>query len=174
VPNPNLLAGIVPQITHPIDDGETAIVEQIAKIEGEVALDTYVKAQTSAPEVVKRITELENCLQRLASLVLTSVNLHAHSELRAVAEEAKLLLKNRLEVDETKHRFHTELGRGEGRIGNNQGLTRGHRPKARDKIAPPFFLQLRACPNTAPLSACKMLQQIAKLHGKFPHYGDTR
>jgi hypothetical protein len=31
--------------------------------------------------------------------------------LRAAAEEAKFLLKNRLEIDESKHRFHSELGR---------------------------------------------------------------
>ena len=31
-------------------------------------------------------------------------------KMRAAAEEAKLLLKNRLEVDATKHRFHSELG----------------------------------------------------------------
>jgi hypothetical protein len=30
--------------------------------------------------------------------------------LRAAVEEAKLVLKNRLEVDDTKHRFHSELG----------------------------------------------------------------
>lgn len=108
--NPNPLAGVVPQVIHPVNDGETTITEHIEKIEGEVALDTYVKAQTSAPEVVKRITELENCLQRLASRVLASVDLHAHPELRAAAEEAKVVLKNRLEVDETRHRFHTELG----------------------------------------------------------------
>jgi hypothetical protein len=30
--------------------------------------------------------------------------------LRDVAEEAKLVLKNRLEVDNTKHRLRTELG----------------------------------------------------------------
>jgi hypothetical protein len=34
-----------------------------------------------------------------------------HPELRAAAEEAKFLLKNRLEIDESKHRFHSELGR---------------------------------------------------------------
>ncbi len=108
--NPNPLAGVVPQVVHPKNDGETTISQYVEKIEGEVALDTYVKAQTSAPEVVKRITELENCLQRLASAVLTSSDVDEHPELRAAAEEAKLVLKNRLEVDETKHRFHTELG----------------------------------------------------------------
>jgi len=110
MPNPNPLAGLIPQVVHPVNDGETTITQYVEKIEGEVALDTYVKAQVSAPEVVKRITELESCLQRLASAILTSPDLPKHPEMRAVAEEAKLLLKNRLEVDETKHRFHSELG----------------------------------------------------------------
>jgi hypothetical protein len=110
MPNQNPLAGVVPQVIHPRIDGETAITEYIEKIEGEVALDSYVKAQTSAPEVVKRINELENCLQRLANAALASGNIVKHPELRAAAEEAKLLLKNRLEVDDTKHRFHSELG----------------------------------------------------------------
>jgi len=109
--NQNPLAGVVPQVVHPINDGETTITEHIEKIEGEMALDTYVKAQTSAPEVVKRITELENCLWRLTNGILTSIDTDKHPELRAAAEEAKLLLKNRLEVNDTKHHFHSELGR---------------------------------------------------------------
>jgi hypothetical protein len=110
VPNPNPLAAVVPQVVHPVNDGESTISQYVEKIEGQVALDTYVKAQTSAPEVMKRITELENCLQRLASAVLASSDVGRHPELRAAAEEAKLALKNRLEVDDTKHRFHSELG----------------------------------------------------------------
>jgi Zn-dependent oligopeptidase len=110
MPNPTPLAGIVPRVVHPINDGETTITEYVEKIEGEVALDTYVKAQTSAPEVVKRITELENCLWRIAHAVLTSADVDEHPELRAAAEEAKLVLKNTLEVDNNKHRFHSELG----------------------------------------------------------------
>lgn len=109
--NQNEFAGVFPKVIHPVNDGETAITEYIEKIEGEVALDTYVKAQISAPDVVKRITELENCLQRLASAVLTSIQGARHPELLAAAEQAKLLLKERLEIDESKHRFHTELGR---------------------------------------------------------------
>jgi len=104
------LAGIVPRRAHPRIDGETTVTEHIEKIEGEVALDSYVKAQTSAPQVVKRINELENCLQRLANAVLASNEICKHPELRSAAEEAKLILKNRLEVDDTKHRFHSELG----------------------------------------------------------------
>jgi hypothetical protein len=108
--DPNPLAGIIPRLVHPRIDGETTITEHIEKIEGEVALDSYVKAQTSAPEVVKRINELENCLQRLANAALASSDIDRHPELRAAAEEARLVLKNRLEVDNTKHRFHSELG----------------------------------------------------------------
>lgn len=110
MPNPNPLAGIVPQVVHPVNDGETTITEYLEKIEGEVALDTYVKAQISGPEVVKRIAELENCVWRLANAVLSSSDIDRHPDLRAAAEEAKLALKNRLEVDDTKHRFHSELG----------------------------------------------------------------
>ena len=109
--NPNPLAGVVPQVVHPVNDGETTVTEPIEKIEGEVALDTYVKAQTSAPEVVERITELENTLWRLADAVLHLTTIGRHPELRAAAEEAKLVLKNRLEVEEGKHRFPSELGR---------------------------------------------------------------
>lgn len=64
----------------------------------------------SAPEIVKRITELENCLQRLALAVMAISDLDRHPELRAGAEEAKLALKNRLEVDYTKHIIRSELG----------------------------------------------------------------
>lgn len=104
------LKAVIPRIAHPRFDGETTITEHIEKIEGEVALDSYVKAQTSAPEVVKRINELENSLQRLANAVLASGEADRHPELRSAAEEAKLLLKNRLEVDDTRHRFRSELG----------------------------------------------------------------
>jgi hypothetical protein len=110
MPNPNPLAGVVPQVVHPVNDGETTISQYVEKIEGEVALDAYVKAQTSAPEIVKRINELENCLQRLANAALASSDIEKHPELRAAAEDAKLALKNRLEVDDSKHRFHSELG----------------------------------------------------------------
>ena len=108
--NQNEFAGVFPKVIHPRIDGETTISQYVEKIEGEVALDAYVKAQTSAPEVVKRITELENCLWRLADAVLTSPDVDNLPELRAAAEEAKLVLKNRLELDDSKHRFHTELG----------------------------------------------------------------
>lgn len=109
--NQNEFAGVFPKVIHPVNDGETTITEYVEKIEGEVALDRYVKAQTSAPEVVKRITELETCLQQLASAAVASLNGDSHTNLRAAVEDAKLVLKNRLEIDDSKHRFHSELGR---------------------------------------------------------------
>jgi hypothetical protein len=109
MPNPNPFAGLFPQVVHPVNDGETTITEHLDKIEGEVALDAYVKAQTSAPEVTRRIAELENCLHRLADAVSNSVHLAKYPELRDAAEEAKLLLKGQFEIDVNKHRFRTEL-----------------------------------------------------------------
>jgi len=40
MPNQNPLAGVVPQVIHPKNDGETYIAEYIEKVEGEVALDS--------------------------------------------------------------------------------------------------------------------------------------
>jgi hypothetical protein len=91
--NADPLASLVPRLAYPPSDGESTVTKPVEKIEGEVALDTYVKAQTSMPEVVKRITDLENCVWRLAEAVLTSINVRRRSELRAIAEEVKLLLK---------------------------------------------------------------------------------
>lgn len=109
--NQNPLAGVVPQVIHPVNDGETTITEYVEKLEGEVALDSYVRAQTSAPEVVKRITELETSLQRLASAAMKFAREQQAPELLLLAEEAKLVLKNRVEIDESKHKFLSELGR---------------------------------------------------------------
>jgi hypothetical protein len=110
MPDSNPLAGILPRVVHRADRDETTISEVLEKVEGEVALDAYAKAQVSAPEVVKRITELENCLQRLANAALALRDVDGHPDLRSFAEEAKLVLKNRLEVDDSKHRIRTELG----------------------------------------------------------------
>src|SRR5208283_4757100 len=75
----------------------TVAEEVIEQIEGEVQLDRYVKAQTNAPQVVQRITDLENMIWKLCQ------EIDSHNP---IVEEAKLLLKNRLEIDETAHRFH--------------------------------------------------------------------
>jgi|SRR5208282_3302285 len=82
---------------------DRSVVEEVVEqIEGEVQLDRYVKAQTSAPQVVKRITDLENMIWKLCQEI---------DSRNPVVDEAKLLLKNRLEIDETAHRFHSVLGK---------------------------------------------------------------
>jgi hypothetical protein len=102
--SPNPLTGIVPKVEHRNDADQTAIVEQMEKIEGEVGADAYIKALISAPEVEARITELENCLQRLANAVMALDDIQRHARLRDVAEQAAIVLKNRLEVDDLTRR----------------------------------------------------------------------
>ena len=105
------------RVVHRKNDDRTTISEYIEKREGEVQLDEYVKAQTSAPEVVKRITELENSLWRLADAATQSNKSDEDPALRSAIEEARLVLNNRLEVDDVKHRFHSELGPHESAAG---------------------------------------------------------
>jgi len=97
-----------PNVNHGLfneQSDQTAAAQYIEQIEGEVRMDAYVKAQTSAPQVVKRITELENCIWRLCA------ELSRFDEHNQVLVEAALVLKNRLEVDPEAHRFHSQLGK---------------------------------------------------------------
>lgn len=101
----NPLRGIMPKVVHRDDVNDTAIVELIEKLEGEVPLDAYVKALMSTPEIAARIAELENCLQRLANAVWASGLITKGSGLRAATEEAAVVLKNRLEVEDVASRI---------------------------------------------------------------------
>jgi hypothetical protein len=105
----NPLRGIVPKVVHKDDADDTALVELIEKLPGEVAFDAYVKALMSTPEVAARITELENCLQRLANAVWASGLIDKGSGLRAAAEEAAVVLKNRLEVGDVVSRIRKRV-----------------------------------------------------------------
>lgn len=95
----------MPKVVHRDDVNDTAIVELIEKLEGEVPLDAYVKALMSTPEIAARIAELENCLQRLANAVWASGLITKGSGLRAATEEAAVVLKNRLEVEDVASRI---------------------------------------------------------------------
>ncbi|HKW62327.1 MAG TPA: hypothetical protein VJN89_07260 [Candidatus Acidoferrum sp.] len=78
---------------HPNPKADETVAEQfIEQIDGETTFDQVAKAQSSMPQVVKRITELENCLWALAEQ-LTRLDPR-----NPQIERAKLLLKNRLEV----------------------------------------------------------------------------
>jgi len=101
----NPLRGIVPKVVHKDDPDDIALVELIEKLPGEVPFDAYVKALMSTPEVAQRISELENCLQRLASAVRASGLIDECPGLRATTEEAAIVLKNRLEVEDVVSRI---------------------------------------------------------------------
>lgn len=75
------------------DADDTAIVEQVEQIPGEVDVDRVIKAQASASHIAQRVRELEDCLWAVARELLK------HDPASPAAERAKLLLKNRLEID---------------------------------------------------------------------------
>src|SRR5690242_9272114 len=83
----------MPMDVHPIPKADNTVAEQfIERIDGETTFDQVAKAQSSTPQVVKRITELENCVWALAEQ-LTRLDPR-----NPQIERAKLLLKNRLEI----------------------------------------------------------------------------
>ena len=75
------------------DVDEASITEQVEQISGELDVDRVIKAQLPATQITRRITELEDCLWAVAQELL---RLNPGS---ASLERAKLLLKNRLEID---------------------------------------------------------------------------
>ena len=75
------------------DADETAVTEQMEQIPGELDVDRVIKAQAAAPQIRQRITELENCLWAAAE------ELFRLDPKSATAERAKLVLKNRLEIE---------------------------------------------------------------------------
>jgi len=83
----------MPMNVHPVPKSDDTVAEQfIEQIDGETSFDQIAKAQSSMPQVVERVTELENCLWALAEQ-LTRVDPRNPQIARA-----KLLLKNRLEI----------------------------------------------------------------------------
>ena len=128
----NPLRGIVPKVVHKDDVDDTAVVELIEKLPGEVAFDAYVKALMSTPEVAERITELENCLQRLANAVWASGLIDKDSGLRAATEEAAIVLKNRLEVADVASRIRKRVSQRLEPFQDDLGLIKPSDTKAPD------------------------------------------
>lgn len=62
---------------------------------GLTAFDKIVKSQSTAPQVLRRVLELEDCLGEVTG------ELTLHDPHSPAVEKAKLLLKNRLEVEGT-------------------------------------------------------------------------
>lgn len=97
----------MPMNVHPVPKSDDTVAEQfIEQIDGETTFDQVAKAQSSMPQVVKRITELENCLWVLAE------ELNRRDPRNPQVERAKLLLKNRLEILDSSEPLR---GRGEVR-----------------------------------------------------------
>jgi hypothetical protein len=83
----------MPTRVHPDPKSDNTVAEQfIERIDGETTFDQVAKAQSSVPQVVKRITELENCLWALAEELVRI------DPRNPQIERAKLLLNNRLEI----------------------------------------------------------------------------
>ena len=88
------MSNIIPIRPNPrADVDEAAITEQVEQLPGELDVDRVIKAQLSATQITRRITELEDCLCAVARELLR------FDPRSASAERAKLLLKNRLEID---------------------------------------------------------------------------
>lgn len=128
----NPLRGIMPKVVHKDDVDDTAIVELIEKLEGEVAFDAYVKALMSTPEIAARIEKLENCLQRLANAVWASGLIDRGSGLRAATEEAAIVLKNRLEVEEVASQIRKRVSARLEPFRDDLRLTKPSRTKGPD------------------------------------------
>ncbi len=79
------------------DAQEAEISIQAEPAPGEVTLDAVVRAQSTAPQVITRITELENCLWALAEFLERG---GPEEERRALLERARECLKARLEIDD--------------------------------------------------------------------------
>jgi hypothetical protein len=71
-----------------------------ARVRRCAALRASANFENTAPQVVKRITDLGNMIWKLCQEI---------DSRNPVVDEAKLLLKNRLEIEEAAHRFHSVL-----------------------------------------------------------------
>src|SRR5579859_2275676 len=102
----------IPMNVHPAPKSDDTVAEQfIEQIDGETSFDQIAKAQSSMPQVVKRITELENCLWALAEEL-------SHRDPRnPQIERAKFLLKNRLEIQDSSKSLREGQRSEERRVG---------------------------------------------------------
>jgi len=83
----------MPTRVHPEPKADNTVAELFVEhIDGETSFDQIARAQASMPQIVERVTELENCLWALAE------ELVRFDPRNPQIERAKLLLKNRLEI----------------------------------------------------------------------------
>lgn len=90
-----------PTAQPPRADQDTATIEQVMEqVPGEVELDKVVKAQTSAPQIVKRMAELENSIWSLVGiLLLLPEATRERIGAKEAIEQARLLLHRSMVLD---------------------------------------------------------------------------
>ena len=91
-----------PVAPPPRDDVDLApIAEQVEAAPGEIELDAVIRAQSSAPQVVKRLTTLEDCLWAAVD-ALGKLSGKTREILGAdqIIDRAKFLLRGDLELPE--------------------------------------------------------------------------
>jgi hypothetical protein len=91
-----------PLAPPPRDDVDQAPVTlEVEAAPGEVELDAVIRAQSSAPQVVQRLTTLEDCLwAAVDALGKLPAKVRATLGAHAIIDRAKLLLRGDLEVPE--------------------------------------------------------------------------
>lgn len=107
-----------PVAPPPRDDVDQApITLQVEAAPGEIELDAVVRAQSSAPQVVQRLTTLEDCLwAAVDALGRLPEKLRQALGADAIINRAKLLLRGDLEVPEQQAALwpsEAEAGRGD-------------------------------------------------------------
>lgn len=92
------------------DVDQAPIAQQVEAAPGEIALDAVIRAQSSSPQVVRRLTTLEDCLWAAVD-ALSKLPAKAREVLGAddIIERAKILLRGDLELPEHDERIVSEL-----------------------------------------------------------------
>jgi hypothetical protein len=95
-----------PVAPPPRDDVDQApVAQQVEAAPGEIELDAVLRAQSSAPQVVKRLTTLEDCLwAAVDALGKLPQQVRQLLGADAIIDRAKFLLRGDLELPEKQQR----------------------------------------------------------------------
>lgn len=93
---------VAPPLRDDVD--QAPVAQQVEAAPGEIELDAVIRAQSTAPQVVERLTTLEDCLWaavdalgKLPEQVREILGAHA------IIERAKFLLRGDLEIPEKQY-----------------------------------------------------------------------
>lgn len=96
---PMAMFPIAPPLRDDVD--QAPVAQQVEAAPGEIELDSVIRAQSTAPQVVKRLTTLEDCLWAAVD-ALGKLPPKAREILGAdaIIDRAKFLLRGDLEIPE--------------------------------------------------------------------------